>query len=104
LPKSKPHARRGADAAFAKAMARAEFGRFYCDERDLQEVRRSLARAKQPDELPRPSKPGARARPKQAEPAPKTNGVPWRAIGVRERRTELQAGLARLKAARRPPS
>jgi hypothetical protein len=47
LPKSKPHDRRGADAAFARAMARAEFGRFYTDDNDLREVRRSLARRRQ---------------------------------------------------------
>ena len=36
----------GADAKFARAMARAEFGRFYTDEREQREVRRSLERAK----------------------------------------------------------
>jgi hypothetical protein len=104
LPKSKPHDRRGADAAFAKAMARAEFGRFYCDDRDLQEVRRSLARSKQSSGLPPPSQPDAGSRPERTKPAPKKNGRLWRPVGVRERRTELQAGLARLKQARKPPS
>ena len=41
MPKSHSHKRNGADAAFARAIARAEFGRFYCDENDLREVRRS---------------------------------------------------------------
>ena len=104
MPKSKPHARRGADAAFARAMARSEFGRFYCDERDLQEVRRSLARTKTRSETSRPSQTNTDTRQKHMKPAPKDNGKLWRPVGVRERRTELNAGLARLKETRKPPS
>jgi hypothetical protein len=106
LPKSKPHARSGADASFAKAMARAEFGRFYCDERDLQEVRRSLARGKAQSEAPRPPQPTADGSPEPTKPAPKdkAKGKVWRQLALRERRTELQVGIARLKAARKPPT
>ena len=102
MPKSKPHARRGADAAFARAMARSEFGRFYCDERDLQEVRRSLARGKTQSGTPRPSQPKADTNLDRTKPTPKGNL--WRPVGVRERRTELKAGLVRLKKARITPS
>jgi len=104
LPKSKPHARRGADAAFARAMARSEFGRFYCDERDQQEVRRSLARGKTQSQTPRSSQREADTKREQSNPAPKGKGRVWRPVGVRERRTELEQGLARLKQARKPPS
>ena len=42
------HSRRvGADAAFAKAMARSEFGRFYTDEQEQKEVRRSKSSMRQ---------------------------------------------------------
>jgi hypothetical protein len=37
--------RTGATAEFARAMARAEFGRAYVSEKDMAEVRRSLAEA-----------------------------------------------------------
>lgn len=37
---------RGASADFARDMAKAEFGRHYVSEKDLEEVRRSLTRAK----------------------------------------------------------
>jgi hypothetical protein len=102
LPKSKPHARRGADAAFARAMARSEFGRFYCDQRDLEEVSRSLTRAKTRVETPQLAHPETGTKQAHAKSAPK-DGL-WHPIGVRERRTELQAALARLKKARKPPS
>jgi hypothetical protein len=36
----------GASADFARAMAKAEFGRHYFSDRDQEEVRRSLAKAK----------------------------------------------------------
>ena len=105
MPKSKPHAGRGADAAFAKAMARSEFGRFYCDERDQREVRRSMARGKTQSETPRPAlTKGANASPERTKPALKGKGAVWRPVGVRERRTELKEGLTRLKQARKPPS
>jgi hypothetical protein len=100
LPKSKPPVRRGADAAFAKAMARAEFGRFYCDEHDLQEVRRSLARSKTPHR----SQPKADTTCEEGKPARKGKRSVWRPIGVHERRTELKEGLAHLKKGRKPSS
>ena len=103
MPKSKPHVRRGADAAFARAIARSEFGRFYCDERDQQEVRRSLARGNTQSQTPRSPqrKPDTK---REQNPAPKGKGRVWRPVGVRERRTELEQGSARLKQARKPPS
>jgi hypothetical protein len=104
LPKSKPHARRGADAAFAKAMARAEFGRFYCDDTDLREIRRSMARDKTRSETPQRSQPKAETNCEQGKPARKGKRSVWRPIGVRERRTELKEGLARLKNGRKPSS
>lgn len=104
MPKSKPRARCGADAAFARAMARSEFGHFYFDERDLQEVRRSLARGKTQSESSRPRQAKAGTGPEHTKPAPRDKGDLWRPVGVRERRSELKAGLARLKEARKPPS
>jgi hypothetical protein len=89
----------GADAAFAKAMARAEFGRFYTDEREQREVRRSLERAKARGkprdggrfaetvkEVP-PAKPDGKAAGKQKL---------WHRPSLRERRTEIAEGFARL--------
>lgn len=102
MPKSKPHAGRGADAAFARAMARSAFGRFYTDDSDLQEVRRSLARTRTQRERFQPPHPKTDNRQKHAKPA--HNGKLWRPVGVRERRTEPKAGLARLKEGREPPS
>ena len=90
------HSRRvGADAAFAKAIARSEFGRFYTDEQEQREVRRSLDRAKgrrQPEEQ-KPEK-------EEIAPArPKSKPVLWRQPSPRLRRTELAEARARLKAA-----
>jgi hypothetical protein len=49
----------GASAEFARAMARAEFGRHYVDDKDLEEVQRSLQRAKAPvGATQRPKPPG----------------------------------------------
>jgi hypothetical protein len=91
------HSRRvGADAAFAKAMARSEFGRFYTDEQEQKEVRRSLDRAKgrrQPEE----QKPD---RKEEIAPArSKSKRVLWHQPSPRLRRTELAEARARLKAA-----
>ena len=47
MQKPKPFRRRaGASAEFARAMAKAEFGRHYVSDTDLDEVRRSLSAAK----------------------------------------------------------
>ena len=88
----------GADPAFAKAIARSEFGRFYTDEQEQREVRRSLARAKARREpkarSPEPAK--------QEEVAPalsKGKFVLWHQPSPRLRRTELAEARARLKAA-----
>jgi hypothetical protein len=98
LPKSKPQDRRGADAAFAKAMARAEFGRFYTDDRDLQEVRRSLARRRQENPVAKPAVNGSQK--PTREKAPPANSKPTTlrdAPRLRERRTELAEALQRLR-------
>jgi hypothetical protein len=99
LPKSHPHKRNGADAAFARAITRAEFGRFYCDENDLREVRRSMARRRQENEGAQPAatsslKPG---KPK----APTLKGATREAPRLRERRTELAEAFQRLREARK---
>jgi len=84
----------GADAAFAKAMARSEFGRFYTDEQEQREIRRSLARAK-----------ARRMRQRKADenaPAParvvgKAKPALWNEPNPRHRRTELAEARARLR-------
>jgi hypothetical protein len=97
LPKSKPHDRRGADAAFAKALARAEFGRFYTDDKDLQEVRRSLARGRQEA---RPAANGWQKPARQTAAPAKNKPTTLRdAPRLRERRTELAEALQRLREA-----
>ena len=91
------HSRRvGADAAFAKAMARSEFGRFYTDEQEQKEVRRSLDRAKgrRESEEQKPE------RKEEIAPArSKCKPVLWHQPSPRLRRTELAEARARLKAA-----
>jgi hypothetical protein len=93
----------GADAAFAKAMARAEFGRFYTDERELREVRRSLQRAKARREAKTGAAPAAQARigAVSREPDSRTRAKPklWHHPSFRERRTELAEARAKLMAA-----
>ena len=89
--------RMGADAAFAKAMARAEFGQFYTDECEQREVRRSLERGK----ARRTSDSGgAREVPVSPRPDGKGKAKPrlWHRPSVRERRTEIAEGFARLSA------
>jgi hypothetical protein len=88
----------GADAKFARAMARAEFGRFYTDEREQREVRRSLERAKARRKM---ETSGGEERPAEAAPAMpdgKGSAKPklWHRPSVRERRTEIAEGMARL--------
>ena len=86
----------GADPAFAKAMARSEFGRFYADDQQLREVWRSFSRA----DARRKPKP---ERPEASEPeltrGPKAKSKLWHQPRVRERRTELAHAMARIAAA-----
>jgi hypothetical protein len=101
LPKSYSHKRSGADAAFARAITRAEFGRFYVDDNDLREVRRSMARReahhRQKDEDAQPAASTSRKADRAKAPKPKctTRDAPR----LRERRTELAEAFQRLRAA-----
>lgn len=92
----------GADAAFAKAMARSEFGKYYTDEQEQREVRRSLARAgSRQATRARTGTPGnsGDAQPERAEPRANGKLKLWHAPSPRHRRTELAAATARLRAA-----
>ena len=93
----------GADAAFAKAMARSEFGRFYTDEQEQREVRRSLARAKARREakgrMPDPGEAEDAAAP--VEVPGKAKPAQWKEPSPRHRRTELAEARARLREAAR---
>jgi hypothetical protein len=88
----------GADAAFAKAMARSEFGRFYTDEQEQREVRRSLARATARRQADRQSSQPAKVEENAPAPA-KTKPALWRELSPRHRRTELAEARARLREA-----
>jgi hypothetical protein len=92
-PSCRRSRRVGADAAFAKALARSEFGRFYVDDQQQREVQRSIARAKGPAEPAAPRK--------AADPSPPKAGKPklWHRPSVRERRTEIADARAKLAAA-----
>ena len=83
----------GADAAFAKAMARSEFGRFYTDEQEQREIRRSLARAKARRIQQKPDENA----PAPARVAGKTKPALWKEPNPRHRRTELAEARARLR-------
>jgi hypothetical protein len=86
----------GADPAFAKAIARSEFGRFYTDEQEQREVRRSLDRAKGRRE----SEEHKPERKEEIAPArSKSKLTLWHRPSPRHRRTELAEARARLKAA-----
>jgi hypothetical protein len=90
----------GADAAFAKAMARSEFGRFYSDDNEQREVARSLARAKAA--APTSTTPADVSRsPARKQAVAKRKAELWREPRVRERRTELADARARLLSAAR---
>ena len=94
----------GADAAFAKAMARSEFGRFYTDDQEQREVRRSLARARARREADRRMLQPAMAEANAAAPAKvtgKSKPALWKEPSPRNRRTELAEARARLKATAR---
>ena len=102
MPKTPTHKRSGADATFARAIARAEFGRFYCDENDLREVRRSMARGRQEHEGGQPAATGSL---KPGKPkAPTLKGTTRDAPRLRERRTELAEAFQRLREARKQRS
>ena len=115
MDKAKPHWRHarvrrriGADATFAKAMARSEFGRFYTDDNEQREVRRSLAdaqaRRKAACAAQASAQTNGEAKPSVPEKPGKKKQLPWRKPSVRERRTELAEALARLREARRERS
>ena len=93
----------GADAAFAKAMARSEFGRFYTDEAEQREVARSLAKAKAGSATLRAPAHAPRVRSSKQVIA-KRKAELWREPRVRERRTELAGARARLLSAARRSS
>jgi hypothetical protein len=83
---------------FGNAMARSEFGRFYTDDREQQEIARSLARARK-----KHNGVGAEAPEKQeAEKKPLKKVQLWRPPSIRERRGELATARARLMAASIP--
>jgi hypothetical protein len=90
----------GADAAFAKAMARSEFGRFYTDESEQREVARSLAKAKAGSATSGAPADEPRA-PSRKQVVAKRKAELWREPRVRERRTELADVRARLLSAAR---
>jgi hypothetical protein len=94
----------GADAAFAKAMARSEFGRFYTDDQEQREVRRSLARGKARREADGRMLNSAKAKDDTSASAKvqgKTKPLHWREPSPRHRRSELAEARARLKEAAR---
>jgi hypothetical protein len=94
----------GADAAFAKAMARSEFGRFYTDDQEQREVRRSLARAKARRDADQRMRQPAMMQASAAAPAKvagKSKPALWKEPSPRNRRTELAEARARLKATAR---
>jgi hypothetical protein len=99
----------GADAAFAKAIARSEFGRFYVDDQQLREVARSLARPRVQG-MPTRQVPGgtqsAQASGEEARLAreklrAKCDQGLWQRPSLREQRTKLAAAKARLLTAAR---
>jgi hypothetical protein len=97
LPSRRPR-RVGADPAFAKAITRMEFGRFYTDDREQREIARDLAPAK-----------ALRRRTEAPKPPPQVERQEKRAASlkinlsrrprVRERRAELEVAWARLRLA-----
>jgi hypothetical protein len=95
----------GADAAFAKAIARSEFGRFYADDQQMREVARSLRRAqgKRTRQVPGPppQAPDNEAASSQQKPRARRDQALWRGPNLREQRSKLAVGKARLLAAAR---
>lgn len=96
----------GADAAFAKAIARSEFGRFYVDDQHMREVARSLARPRAGSMPTRQvlggtQAPGADARLSRGKARAKCDQGLWQQPSLREQRTKLAAAKARLLAAAR---
>jgi len=99
----RPRQRRaGADAAFAKAIARAEFGRFYTDDAREQEVARSLAQAKTRRKSAAAAEmalPVKESRDPPAKGSSRSESAPQTQLSPRERRTERAEAMARIAAA-----
>jgi hypothetical protein len=89
----------GADAAFAKALARSEFGRFYTDDREQREIARSLVRARKKRNGVSAEAPEKQEADAKAEKKPPKKVQLWRPPSIRERRSELATARARLMAA-----
>ena len=89
----------GADADFAKALARSEFGRFYTDDREQREIARSLARTRKKRGGVGAEAPERQEAEAQAEKKPSRKAQLWRPPRIRERRSELATARARLMAA-----
>ena len=88
--------RMGADAAFAKAIARSEFGRYYTDDREQREIARSLARGRRIPNRDRAQDPQEHML--QDKTIVFKRIVPWRPPSVRTRRGEIESALARMMA------
>jgi hypothetical protein len=86
----------GADAAFAKAIARTEFGRFYTDDREQLEIARSVARGRRTPNRDRTQKPQEHKI--QEKKTIFKRMVQWRPPNVRGRRSDIESALARLMA------
>jgi hypothetical protein len=86
----------GADAAFAKAIARSEFGRFYTDDSEQREIARSLAKSRKTPNRDRTQEPQEHK--VQDQKTAFKRVVPWRPPSVRTRRSEIESALARLMA------
>jgi hypothetical protein len=85
-------------------MARSEFGRFYTDEQEQREVRRSLARGRERREADRQMIQRTNTvgdGPEPAKAAGKSKPALWKAPSPRHRRSELAEARARLKASAR---
>lgn len=100
-PARRPSRRIGADAAFAKALARSEFGKFYTDERELREVRRSLERAKGGRRGPHANSALQAEKPTEPKLKGGTRAKLWAQPCPRHRRSEIADAMARLKLAGR---
>jgi hypothetical protein len=99
-PVSRRFRRIGADAAFAKAMARSEFGKFYTDDDEQREVCLSMLRAKG-RLVARAKRPPPEAREPEAQQPKPSRPLTWAPPTPRHRRTEIADATARLKLAAR---
>jgi hypothetical protein len=68
----------GADAAFAKVLARSEFGRFYSDDREQREIAQSLLRARKKRNGVRREAPQGQEAEETAEKKAPGKVQPWR--------------------------